>query len=60
MFDAAFTDVGGMQCASLFRFKSLMLFFGERCRFQMATLSSKASPVCRTKRERNANISSTC
>ena len=48
MFDAAFSDVGGLQCASLFRFQSLMLFFGERCRFQMATLSSKASPVCRT------------
>ena len=33
MFDAAFSDVGGIPRVNLFRFRRLMLFFGERCRF---------------------------
>ena len=43
MLGAAFSDVGGIPCAKLFRFQRLMLFFGEGCRCQMATLSRKVS-----------------
>ena len=46
MYDAAFRDVGGIQCATLFRFQRLMLFFGEGCRFQRTTLSTKAPSLC--------------
>ena len=48
MFDAAFSDVGDISFANLFRFRRLMVFFTEICRFQMAILSTKAPPVCRT------------
>ena len=42
-----------------FWFRRLMSFFGEECMFQLATLSGKAPPVCRTKRERKSRFSST-
>ena len=48
MFDAALSDIGGIPCANLFQFQRLMSFFGEECMFQMAALSRKAPPVCRT------------
>ena len=37
MFDASFSDVGGIPNANFSRFQHLMLIFGEGYRFQMAT-----------------------
>ena len=46
IFDAAFSDVDGILCATLFRLR-LILFFGEGFRFYMVT-SSRKTPVCQT------------
>ena len=37
MFDAAFSDVGAIPSANIFRFQHLMYVFGEGYRFLMAT-----------------------